>query len=157
DPGGSSGPGDPGGTGSGSTSTCDASNPAPLLCLSFGTNPIVRDLATPAHELLESTGISALINIALPIAGLVDATAGTFAPSSQLRIKERPDLDVDDLTIDVWISPQGGPVPNGPSWLLDNNGEYSAIYDSDGTLRCGVAGTSVNSRAMVAAGTWHHV
>jgi hypothetical protein len=157
--GGSNGPGEPSGpgSGSGSTSQCDASNPAPLLCVSFGTNPLVQDLVAPAHELLEHTGILPLANIALPITGFVVKTAGAFGVSSKLRFKERPDLDVNDLTIDLWMAPDGGLVSSDPSWLLDNNGEYYAAYNDDGTVRCGVAGTSVDSRAMVAAGTWHHV
>jgi hypothetical protein len=162
DPGGPGGPGNPGGpggsgSGSGTTSQCDASNPSPLLCVAFGGTSLVQDLATPAHEILDGTGIVPLANIALPITGFVVKTAGTFGATSQLRFKERPDLDVDDLTIDAWISPQGGGVPGGPSWLLDNNTEYYAAYNGDATVRCGVAGTSLDSRATVAAGTWHHV
>lgn len=155
-PGAPAGPGGPG-SGSGSATPCDASNPAPLLCVSFGTNPLVQDLAVPAHELLEHTGILPLVNIALPITGFVVKTAGTFGVSSKLRFKERPDLDVDDLTIDLWMAPAGGLVADDPSYLLDNHGEYSAVYNDDGSVRCGVAGTSVDSRATVAAGTWHHV
>lgn len=154
-PGGSNGPGGSGG-GSGSASTCDASNPTPLLCVSFGTNPLVQDLATPAHDLLEHTGILPLANIALPVTGFVVQTAGTFSATSQLRFKERPDLDVDDLTIDLWMSPQGGPAENG-SWMLDNNTEYYAAYNGDRTVRCGVGDTAVDSNATVAAGAWHHV
>jgi len=161
DPGGSGAPNGPGGPsgpgGSGTTSPCDASDPSPLLCVAFGGTSLVQDLATPAHEILERTGIVPLANIALPLTGFVVKAAGTFGATSQLRFKERLDLDVDDLTIDAWISPQGGLVPGGPSWLLDNNGEYYAAYNSDGTVRCGVAGTSLDSRATVAAGTWHHV
>jgi Concanavalin A-like lectin/glucanases superfamily len=162
DPGGPSGPGDPGapagpGGGSGSASQCDASNPSPLLCVAFGGAPLVSDLATPAHELLEHVNILPLPSIALPVTGFVVHTAGTFGMDSKLRFKERPDLDVNDLTIDLWISPGGGLVSSDPSLLLDNNGEYSAAYNSDGTVRCGVAGTSLDSSAKVAVGTWHHV
>jgi hypothetical protein len=161
-PGGPSGPGVPGapagpGGGSGSPSQCDASNPSPLLCVAFGGASLVSDLATPAHELLEHIGILPLANIALPITGFVVRTAGTFGLGSQLRFRERPDLDVNDLTIDLWISPDGRLVADGPSSLLDNNGEYSAAYNSDGTVRCGVAGTSLDSHAKIAADTWHHV
>jgi hypothetical protein len=157
-PGGSIGPGDPGGPGggSGSASQCDASNPSPLLCVAFGGAPVVQDLVAPAHELLEHAGILPLANIALPITGFVVKAAATFSRSSQVRFKERPDLDVDDLTIDLWMSPQGGPAQNG-SWMLDNNTEYYAAYDDDRTVRCGVGGTSVNSRATVDPGAWHHV
>lgn len=152
---GSGGPGGSGG-GSGSASQCDASNPSPLLCVSFGGSSLVQDLAIPAHDVLEKTGILPLANIALPIAGLVVNTAGTFSATSQLRFQERPDLDVDDLTIDLWMSPQDQPAENG-SWMLDNNTEYYAAYNDDSTVRCGVGSTSVNSGAMVARGAWHHV
>ncbi|HEX3478270.1 MAG TPA: LamG domain-containing protein [Kofleriaceae bacterium] len=167
-PGGSNGPGGPGGPGapagpgggSGSTSPCDASDPAPLLCVSFGGSSLVSDLATPAHELLEHTGIVPLANIALPVTGYVVRTAGMFGPGSQLRIKDRPDLDVNDmtldLTIDLWMSPDGG-LSSGPSSLIDNNGAYDAAYNTSGSVHCGFAGASVDSHAMVAAGTWHHV
>ena len=62
DPGGSGGPNGPGGpggsgSGSGTASPCDASNPSPLLCVAFGGLPMVQDLAIPAHEILERTGI----------------------------------------------------------------------------------------------------
>lgn len=158
-PGEPSDPGEPGAPagpvgGSGSPSLCDASNPSPLLCVSFGGASLVSDLATPAHELLEHTGIA---SIALSITGVTVQTAGVFGLGSQLRFKESPDLDVNDLTIDLWISPDGGLIAGGPFSLLDHNGEYSAAYNSDGTVRCGVAGTSVDSSAKVAAGTWHHV
>lgn len=162
DPGSPGGPSDPGAPagpsgGSGSTSPCDASNPSPLLCVSFGGPLLASDLAVPAHDLLEHTDVGALANIALPITGLPAETVGTFGLNSRLRFKERPDLDVNDLTIDLWIAPDGVLAPGDPSWLLDNNGEYSAAYNNDRTVRCAVAGTSVNSQAPVAAGTWHHV
>jgi hypothetical protein len=158
DPGGPMGPGDPGGTGggSGSASQCDASDPSPLLCVAFGGTPVVQDLVAPAHELLEHAGILTLANIALPITGFVVKTAATFSRASQVRFKERPDLDVDDLTIDLWMSPLGEPPQNG-SWMLDNNTEYYAAYDGDSTVRCGVGGASVNSRVTVDPGAWHHV
>jgi hypothetical protein len=155
DPGGPGGPSGPGG-GSGSASRCDASDPSPLLCLAFGGTPVVQDLVAPAHELLEHTGILPLASIALPITGFVVQTAGAFTAATQLRFKERPDLDVDDLTIDLWMSPQGEPANNGSS-LLDNRTEYAAVYDDDATVRCEVGGASVNSRATVAPGAWHHV
>jgi len=152
---GSGGPGGPGG-GSGSASQCDASNPSPLLCVAFGGAPVVQDLVAQAHELLEHAGILPIANIALPITGFVVQTAATFSRASQVRFKERPDLDVDDLTIDLWMAPQQAPAQNG-SWMLDNNTEYEAVYDDDFTVRCGVGGASVNSRATVDPGAWHHV
>jgi hypothetical protein len=165
DPGGPNGPGAPGapagpGGGSGSPSQCDASNPSPLLCVAFGGASLVSDLATSAHALLEHTDIQPLPSFALPITGYVVQTAGTFGMNSKLRFRESPDLDVNDLTIDLWISPDRGLLSSGPSSLLDNSGEYSAAYNSNnstGTVRCGVAGTSLDSRATIAAGTWHHV
>jgi hypothetical protein len=120
--------------------------------VAFGGAPLVEDLVAPAHALLEHAGILPLADIALPITGFVVKTAATFGIASQLRFQERPDLDVDDLTIDLWMSPVGG-----AAWLLDNNTEYYAAYNGDRTVRCGVGGASVNSRAAVPAGSWHHV
>jgi hypothetical protein len=154
--GGSGAPSGPGG-GSGSASQCDASNPSPLLCVAFGGASLVSDLATSAHELLEHTGIQPLANIALPVTGYVVQTAGIFNLGSQLRVKDRPDLDGNELTIDLWMSPDGGLIPSGPSSLLDNNGAYNAAYNSTGSVHCGFADASIDSHAMVAAGTWHHV
>ena len=162
DPGSPSGPGDPGapvgpGGGSSAPSQCDASNPSPLLCVAFGGTSLVSDLATPVHQLLEHINVRPLPSFALPITGFVVQTAGAFGLGSQLRFRESPDLDVNNLTIDLWISPDGGLATSDPSLLLDNNGEYFAAYNSDGSVRCGVAGTSLDSNAKVAVGTWHHV
>ncbi len=158
DPGGSSA-GSGSGTGGAGTSSgkCDVSDPGLRLCVSFGTHPMAQDLVTSAHQIVEATGVEPLANITLPILGRVVNTAGTFTASSQLRFKENPDFDVDDLTIDLWMSPQGKPAQDSAYWILDNNTEYYAAYDGDTTVRCGVAGTSVNSRAMLAPGSWHHV
>ena len=158
-PGGPTGPGAPAGPGggSGSTSPCDASDPAPLLCVSFGGTSLVSDLAVPAHEIAEKTGIVALGNIVLSATGYVVQTAGVFNLGSQLRVKDRLDLDGNELTIDLWMSPDGGLAPSGPSSLVDNNGAYDAAYNPNGSVHCGFAGASIDSRAMVAAGTWHHV
>jgi hypothetical protein len=98
--------------------------------------------------------VAALVDLA-PVLGLVVHTGGRFSASSQLRFKEHPDFDVDNLTIDLWMSPLGAPSGSDAHVLLDNNTEYSASYDGDG-VHCTVAGTTVDSRTVPGPG-WHHV
>jgi hypothetical protein len=161
DPGGDPSGGSAGsGTGSGGPGTasgkCDVTDPGLRLCVSFGINPMARDLVTPLHEVDPgSTGVVALPSITVPILGLMVNNPGTFGANSQLRFKEHPDFDVDSLTIDLWMLPQSTPAQNTAYYLLDNNTQYSATYDSDG-VHCTVAGTTVDSRP-VPAGGWHHV
>jgi hypothetical protein len=99
--------------------------------------------------------VDAFTDLALPLLDLVVHTGGTFTARSQLRFKEHPDFDVDNLTIDLWMFPQGTPGGGSAYYLLDNHTEYSASYDGDG-VHCTVAGTTVDSRPITAPG-WHHV
>lgn len=162
DPGGDPGGGSAGsGAGAGSggvgaaSGKCDATDPGLRLCVSFGTSPMAQDLVTPLHEVAPgSTGVVAFADLALPVPGLLVHTGGTFAAGSQLRFKESPDFDVDNLTIDLWMLPQSSPASD-TYYLLDNNTEYSVTYDGD-TVHCTVAGTTVDSRLIMTSG-WHHV
>jgi hypothetical protein len=154
--GGSAGPGAGSGGPGAASGKCDVTDPNLRLCVSFGTSPMAQDLVTPLHEVAPgSTGVVAFANLALPILGLVVNTGGTFAAGSQLRFKESPDFDVDNLTLDLWMLPQSTPAQSSSYYLLDNNTEYSATYDSGG-VHCMVAGTTVDSRPITTSG-WHHV
>jgi hypothetical protein len=159
DPGGGPGPGGgsggPGGSGTAS-GKCDVTDPGLRLCVSFGVDPMAQDLVTPLHELAAgSTGVVALTELVLPLPGLVAHTGGRFTATSQLRFKEHPDFDVENLTIDLWMLPQGTPADGNAFTLLDNNTEYSASYDAGG-VHCTVAGTTVDSRPIAGPG-WHHI
>jgi hypothetical protein len=149
-------PGGPGGSGSGSGSgvgvaptRCDVTDASLRLCVSFGLDPMAQDLIDPRHTLIEHTDVT-------PLAGLVGGTAGTFILTSQLRFAETRDFDVGELTVDFWMSP--GAVPIGPrTWMLDNNTQYYATFEQNGTVRCGIGGTTVTSQDVVDLAHWHHV
>lgn len=151
--------GDPGsGTGSGpgpASARCDASDPQLRLCVSFGVHPMMQDLAG-AHAVADASGVAPL-TAALPIPNLLTSTAGTFSATSRMRFAESPDFDVTELTVDLWMAPQSIPGNGGRYWMLDNNSQYYATYDHNGTVRCGIGGASVNSQDPIAPGPWHHV
>ncbi|HMG54778.1 MAG TPA: LamG domain-containing protein [Kofleriaceae bacterium] len=157
-------PGDPvgdpgGGSGSGSGSgaptsamPCDVSDAQIRLCLSFGGDHMAQDLATPPHAVVDVAGIA-------PIIGIVSSAAGSFGINSHLRFGETADFDVRDLTLELWISPLLRPGKNKRFWLLDNNTQYYATYEEDGSVRCGIGGASVvgETRITPSPGSWHHV
>ena len=74
------------------------------------------------------------------------ASAGSFDLGSQLRFAESSDFDVSDLTLDAWILPASRPAGGKHSWILDNNTEYFATYEDNGTVRCGIAGNTVDQQ-----------
>jgi hypothetical protein len=158
DPGGSGsdqGGGPGAGTGSGTGAQCDASDPQLRLCVSFGVDPMMQDLAG-AHAVVDASGVAPLTAL-LPIPNLLTGTAGTFSATSRMRFAESPDFDVAELTVDLWMAPASTPNGGGRYWMLDNNSQYYATFDHNGTVRCGIGGTSVNSQGQIAPGPWHHV
>lgn len=153
---GTGGSGDPGG-GSGSSpgpvgagaSQCDVPGATLRLCVSFGDNPMARDLLDPPHALADATGV-------LPIDGVLNGVAGAFNTGSRLRFAESPDFDVSELTIDLWIQPTARPAGKH-GWLVDNNDQYFATYEDSGDVRCGIGSAAVTSRTSVPQGAWHHI
>lgn len=150
-----SGPGgvDGGSGGPGATTGCDASDPSLRLCLTFDQTPMkVVDLANPAHLLTDASGVTQILRLA--------SGAAQFDPASRIRFAEHPDFDVAELTVDLWIAP-AALASDKHYWMLDNNTQYYAVYDGDGSVRCGIGGaTSINSRAKFVPtlpATWHHV
>jgi hypothetical protein len=155
DPGGGSGdPGSGSSGGSGATGhpsgNCDVTGATLRLCASFGSDPIAQDLLAPPHAVVEASGI-------LPIGGIINSVAGSFDGASHLRFAESPDFDVHDLTIAFWMLPTSRPGKNRHDWMLDNNLQYFASYESDGSVRCGIGNTAIASKASVPTNTWHHV
>src|SRR5437868_5238791 len=137
---GSGGPGAGSGSGSGAptgnTGSCDATGATLRLCVSFGDQPI--DLLAPPHTIAEATGI-------LPIQGIINNIAGVFDSGSHLRFAESPDFDVRDLTLDVWMAPASRPAGGKRAWIVDNNTQYFASYEDDGSVRCGIGNMAVTS------------
>jgi hypothetical protein len=117
---------------------------------------MAQDLSSAAHTLVNARDVLPLKDV-LPLAGLIDGAAGTFSATSQLRFADSRDFDVSDLTFEFWMSPTVIPLFGARGWMLDNNTQYSASYESGGTVRCGIGNTMATSQNTVAIGGWHHV
>ena len=147
------GAGGPGIGGPGATTGCDVSDGALRLCLTFDQTPMkLADLVNPAHMLADASGVTQIL-------GLVGGAA-QFSPTSRIQFAEHPDFDVAALTVDMWIAP-AALAPDKHYGMLDNNTQYDAVYDGDGSVQCGIgATTSINSSAKfmpTIPATWHHV
>jgi hypothetical protein len=121
------------------------------LCLTFDqTAMMVQDLVAPPHALVDHTGLQQIL-------GLVSTPTARLDSTSRIRFAERSDLDVADLTIEMWIKPD--PLQQSQHyWMLDNNTQYFAVLDGDGSVRCGIGGsTSVSSQTQIHGTAWHHV
>jgi len=145
---------DAGSGGPGSATGCDVSDASLRLCLTFDQTPMkVVDLVNPAtHVLADDSGVTQILRLA--------SGAAQLGPASRIRFAEHPDFDVAELTVDMWIAP-AALAPDKHYWMLDNNTQYYAVYDGDGSVRCGLGGaTSISSRAKfmpTTPATWHHV
>lgn len=149
DPGGT-GPGGGSGGSGGAAGTCDVSNASLRLCLSFGADPMARDLINPARALVAGHDVLPILH-----SGGMDAT---FVGTSELLFGGDDDINkVNELTFEFWMSPTAAPAPTMHSWLLDNDTEYSATYEPDGGVTCGIGNASAVSHATVPVGQWHHV
>lgn len=150
--------GDPGGTGPGGGSggsptapgTCDVNDAGLKLCLSFGANPMARDLINPARALVAGHDVLPILN--------TGGMAATFVGTSELLFGDADDINqVTELTFELWMAPTAAPVATMHSWLLDNDTAYFATYEPNGAVRCGIGSASVTSHAVVGVGHWHHV
>ena len=136
--------------GTGTTSSCDVTGATLRLCVSFGGNPMAQDLLVPPHVVVDATGIA-------PIDGILNGVAGNFGTSSRLRFAESPDFDVSDLTLSFAMRPSAMPSGGKRVWMIDNNTQYFATYEDNGSVRCGIGSQFATSQAIVPPGTWHHV
>lgn len=130
---------------------CDLQDAKLRLCLSFDqTAAMVQDLVTPPHVLMDHIGVSSIL-------GLLSTPTARFDSASRIRFAESNDLDVSDLTIEMWIKPD--PLQSSQHyWMLDNNTQYYAVLDGDGSVRCGIGGsTSISSQAHITGASWHHI
>jgi hypothetical protein len=129
---------------------CDASDPATdpslHLCVTFDQDPMV-DLASPPNAIAELAGLT--------VVQLADERVARLGTKSQIRFAEATDLDVTDLTIDLWIGPAR--ISRDHSyWLFDNNTQYAAWYDEDERVNCQIGDQIVTSAQSFREG-WHHV
>jgi hypothetical protein len=113
---------------------CDISDPSLRLCVDFDQLDDVL-----GHPVMDAVDVS---------------ESGVFGATSELRFAEASDLDVDALTIDMWIAPS-----MGSGWLLDNNTEYFIAYAGK-RIRCGIGAQAADSgeeHSIEPDGMWHHV
>jgi len=128
--------------------SCDATDPSLRLCLTFDRDPMVQDLSSLAHQVTEATAVGRALRAGSPAAQL-DA-------SSRIRIAESSDLDLSELTFDMWILPASIAL-QASYGLLENHAQYNASYQPTGQIRCGTGSDVVDSSIAVADGQWHHV
>jgi hypothetical protein len=77
--------------------------------------------------------------------------------NTESRIAESPDLDVSQLTIEMWIRPTQIPAA-GRAGLFDNDGQYGFFLLPGGNLQCtGGGAVPTNVVGAVAADVWTHV
>lgn len=76
--------------------------------------------------------------------------------NSQITIGESPTLDVDQLTMTMWIQPH---VAEREQFLLDNHLQYATVYEDDGDIRCMIGSAAARSSDDVPVSTsaWTHV
>jgi hypothetical protein len=147
------------GAGSGATGsrTCDV--PAGVrdqvkLCMTFEPTPMVQDLSGLGHVLSENASVRVA-----PTTRDAGAAA-SLASGAGIQIDDAADLDLAQVTVDMWIRPEGTPPAFGYR-LLERFGQYSAWYLGRGVVRCGLgAGRSfdgVDSSPAFSDAEWHHV
>src|SRR5277367_2619751 len=111
--------------------TCYVTDPLVRLCITFDGQPMVQDLSTHPHA------ITPLMNSV----GLIQrdgSPAASFSDKSRVLIAESPDLDLPELTIEMWIAPQLPIAHNASYWMLDNNNQYFASFEDSQKVRCGI-------------------
>jgi hypothetical protein len=127
-------------------SQCDVADPQLRLCLTFDSDPVVRDLSSAGHPIADSADIGKVLHDA--------GWAAVLSGSSHLRVADSAEFDLAQLSYEMWIAP--AVAPHG-GWLLDNNAQYFMSYEDNHAIRCGFSGPSVTSRTAIAALGWHHV
>ena len=152
DPGsGGTGSGSGSGSGTGTTTNppCDVTgDPSLRLCVGFDRVPMVEDLSDYAHMVTEAVDLAPLTRDGL--------AAVSLSATSHIQIAEAKDLDVDQLTIDMWIQPAA--IATGQRyWMLDNNTQYFISYLDTKFVRCGIDTQTVDSAAAITDMSWHHV
>jgi concanavalin A-like lectin/glucanase superfamily protein len=142
----------PSGTDAGATAKpeCDVTgDPSLQLCVTFDHDAMVQDLSGFAHVVTEATNVT-------PIDRNGVSPAVALSIASRVHIAEDDQLDVAQMTIDLWIAPAAGAIGHR-SWILDNNTQYFVTYEADGKVRCGIGSKTATSSAAIAISTWHHV
>jgi len=138
----------------------DGANPPPAscptgdgtlrLCVQFdgALTPTVGD---GMHHTIQSTAVTEMTRTDEPAAHVGATSSMYIAPA------DAGDLDVTNLTIEMWISADTPPASGSKYWMLDNNTEYGMEYLDNGDIRCLIHDQIVDSVAAVETVHWHHV
>jgi hypothetical protein len=165
-PGSTGGVGDPGGGGGGTGGgggggsapdagtvvnrpACDVTDSSIQLCLDFDTSQLGLDSSAGQHDATIASA-AAIMRAPSEQAIKVDMT-------SSIQVDETPALDITDaITYEEWLDPQNRPPMSEFYSTLDNSGQYTIEFESDGRARCYIAGHYIDSANPLPMG-WSHV
>jgi hypothetical protein len=137
------------GSGSNPARTCP-SDPTLKLCVDFDGS-LTPTVADGAGHTISSVNVVGMNRSGDPAAH-VDAT-------SQLTIASAAtgDLDLPQLTLELWISPDRQPPSEQKYSIFDHSGHYSIEMKDNGSVTCSAGGQSVDSSTSISTGAWTHV
>ena len=87
-----------------------------------------------------------------------DERAAELSGTSTLRVPESSMLDVEKLTIEMWIRPTVEPADGDVAGLFDNPGQYAMLFENRRRVRCNLTDDlGASSEASVPMNMWSHV
>lgn len=131
----------------GPTAFCDAEDPELAACYQFDDADDLGHDASSYGNHASTHGVS--------VAPGVSGTAVARGVTSSMRVEDSPSLDVEALTIELWIRPTT--LPDDRAGLFDNDGQYGFFLQGSGALRCSAGGNDLTSSVPIAVGVWTHV
>ena len=130
------------------------------LCLDF-EDAMPMSIALDGSGLDHDAAVTAVGAVTRTPPDNVAEQAVRLSGASRLHIDDTPDLDLADaVTVEMFVAMD--PIMLGQRyWMLDNSGQYSMSYGSDGEVECGINNleTTVDSGpvASIVDTQWHHV
>lgn len=129
---------------------CSTTDPALRLCIDFDDADALTGDGSGLHHDAASTDLSVMER--------ENEQAAMLSATTRLTVAETPDLDItNNLSVTLWARPDHRPVITQSYWMLDNNRQYYASYQSDGRFRCGIGNMVVDTALPLDPGTWYHV
>jgi Concanavalin A-like lectin/glucanases superfamily len=126
---------------------CDAEDPELAACYPFDDATDLGHDGSSYGNHASTDGVSA--------APGVSGTAVARGATSSMTVEDSPSLDVEALTIELWIRPST--LPYDRAGLFDNDGQYGFFLLSSGELRCSAAGEALSSSVRIEIDAWTHV
>ena len=126
------------------------------MCVDFEDMPLPQDGMTP--------GVAIASVMVVPKDRGIEKAA-EFSPMSSVVIADAPKLDLQALSIEMWVKPavvpaNGGDKQNG---LFEAQLQYAMNFEADRQFECMLWGTgdsdsdNVDSASIATVGVWHHV